>query len=137
MTKQADLSNFLLDYCAAFRPGDIPGVAKFYQLPVTMVFGGQVTILKTEEEIIATLQAIMNSLIAKNFKRSRVDQRHIHQLTENTALISASFSRLDTEDAILEQLGATYTVIDNGSGYKIAVLVAHDTHTVVARQVEP
>ena len=131
MTEQTNLSHFLLDYCAAFRPENIPSVAKFYQLPVTMIFDGQVTVLKTEEEIIATLQAIMDRLIAKNFQYSRVDQSHVHRLTENTALISASFSRLDTEGTVLEELGATYTLINDGNGYKIAVLVAHCTQAVI------
>lgn len=134
MTKPTNLNDFLLEYCAAFRPGNIPEVAKYYHLPVTMIFGGQVAILTSEQQVIDTLQTIMDKLINSDFHRSRLDLCHIHELTKNTALLSASFSRLNTDDEILEQIGATYTVIKIEEGYKIAVLVAHETQTVIATQ---
>jgi uncharacterized NTF2-like protein DUF6841 len=134
MTKQTTLNNFLLDYCAAFRPGNIAAVAEFYHSPVTMIFGDRVSVLKNEDEIINTLQAVMDGLVNQGFCRSEVDSCHVHEFAENTALLSATFSRLKEDDTVLEKLGATYTVVNKGSGYKIASLVAHGTASVISNQ---
>lgn len=131
MPNQTTLNSFLLDYCAAFRPGNIAAVAEFYHSPVIMIFGDKVTILKNTEEVITTLQAVMNDLIKKDFCRSRVDSCNVHEFTANTALLSATFSRLKEDDTVLEKIGATYTVVNKGSGYKIASLVAHGTTSVI------
>ncbi|RLA42907.1 MAG: hypothetical protein DRR06_13415 [Gammaproteobacteria bacterium] len=131
MTNQENINSFLYDYCAAFRPGNIPAVAKFYRPPVTMIFANQVSILDDEGKIIRTLQSIMDTLTNKDFSHSQVDSCNIHQLTDKTALLSATFSRLKTDGTLLEKLGATYTVIDDGDGYKIAALIAHGVETVI------
>ena len=77
------------------------------------------------------MQAVMNDLIKKDFCRSRVDSCNVHEFTANTALLSATFSRLKEDDTVLEKIGATYTVVNKGSGYKIASLVAHGTTSVI------
>lgn len=125
------LKHFLHDYCAAFRPGNIPEIAKFYHLPVTMIFGDQVNTLTTEHKVVSMLGAVVQSLVSRGFDHSRVDDCYIHPLTNHSALISATFSRLKADGTVLEQLGATYTVINTGDGYRIAVLVAHDLGRVI------
>lgn len=131
MTSQNTLKTFLLDYCAAFRPGNISAVAGFYLSPATLIFGDRISVLSNTDEIASTLQAVLDDLVGRGFCRSRVDSCHVHEFTENTALLSATFSRLKEDDSVLEQLGATYTVVNKGSGYKIATLVAHGTTSVI------
>ncbi|MBV1932039.1 MAG: hypothetical protein KUG71_10015 [Porticoccaceae bacterium] len=132
MVPQSDLNNFLLDYCSAFRPGNITKVAEFYHLPVTMIFANQVKVLNSIEEVVSTLQAIMDNLIQQSFHHSRVDKSYIHRLADKTALLSARFSRLNADDTVIETLGATYTVVDDGKGYRIAALIAHDTEAIIS-----
>lgn len=125
------LRHFLDDYCAAFRPGNIAAIAKLYHLPVTMMVGEQISTLNSEQRVVDMLEAIVRSLVARGFDHSRVDDCYIHPLTSNSALISATFSRLKTDGTVLEQLGATYTVVNTDDGYRIAVLVAHDVGHVI------
>lgn len=125
------LRHFLDDYCAAFRPGNIAAIAKLYHLPVTMMVGEQISTLNNEQRVMDMLEAIVRSLVARGFDHSRVDDCYIHPLTSNSALISATFSRLKTDGTVLEQLGATYTVVNTDDGYRIAVLVAHDVGHVI------
>ena len=131
MTSQQQLNSFLLDYCETFRPGNLPAVAEFYHLPVTMIFKDRVTVLNTIADVILALQSIMDGLVKRSFTHSRVDECHAHQLTETIGLLSAKFSRIKADGTVLEKLGATYTVINSGDGYKITVLVAHEPENTI------
>ena len=132
MTNQDALKTFLLDYCEAFRPGNISAVVEFYHSPATMIFGNRISVLSNGDEIASTLQAVLDDLVDRDFYRSRVDSCHVHEFSEYTALLSATFSRLKEDDSVLEQLGATYTVVNKDNGYKIATLVAHNTTSIIS-----
>ncbi len=126
-----NLNQFLGDYCRAFRPHNMPAMADFFNVPVTMISGGRANTLSTEEQLTNSLQIVMNGLVTQGFDHSEIDEVHIHPLSAKTALLSAIFSRLKTDGSLLQKIGATYTVIDSGEGYKIATLVAHDTDGLV------
>lgn len=131
MTVQKELNEFILNYCDTFRPGNIDEVAKFYHLPVTMIFKDRVAVLNSRAEVMLALQSIMDDLVKRDFSHSRVDECHAHQLTDIVGLLSAKFSRIKADGTVLERLGATYTVINNGDSYKITVLIAHEPETTI------
>ena len=131
MSTEDSIRKFLLDYCTAFRPGNIVAVAEFYNVPLTMISDGRVAVVDDRSKIISIFNATMADLAGKGFDHSRVDNCAVHPLTDNTALISATFSRLKSDGSILERLGATYTVINDGDNYKIATLIAHAPQALI------
>lgn len=135
MTQPINLNNFLFGYCAGFRPGNIADAATYYHLPVTLIFREQVTILTHRRQVIDTLETIIGSLIKYGLRCFRLILYHIHEFTENTALLSASFSPLKPGDKILEQIGATYTHIKHGKNYKIAALITLDRQSVIPAHI--
>lgn len=131
-TMQESLSQFLCDYCAAFRAGNIDAVANYFEAPLVMVFADQHAVLDTQAKICDLLQSMMTTLLARGFARSEVDRVSGAWLSDKTALISAEFTRYKVDGTVLERLGATYTVIASGVEFKIVSVVAHSVDAVLS-----
>lgn len=125
MNTNSDPEEFLRDYCASFVPGNMEIVAAYYRLPVTMIFGENIQVLDTRDKVLKALNAVMDGLVEKGFDHTEVDEYHCHRLNDTTSILSAAFSRLKTDGSLLEKLGASYTVVNDGAGYKISYLIAH------------
>jgi hypothetical protein len=129
---EAELKQFMQDYCGAFKPDDCSRVLEFYNVPLAMVFADQLVVLNTKEEVAGTITAMLNALVEKNFKESKLDTIGVTALTEKTVLVSAAFTRYRRDGSVLERLGATYTVVRGAAGFKIVALVAHGVEGVRA-----
>lgn len=121
-----DLRQFIDQYCASFTPGNAAAMPAFYHLPVTMIFADTLLVLSGAEELAAAFEQMLLPLAARGFKASRAERMAVTQLGENTFSVIASFSRYHQDGSVLEQVGASYTVLRGKNGYKIAMVVAHD-----------
>jgi hypothetical protein len=131
MHNKTNLEHFLRAYCEAFRQGNIPAVVEFYYFPATMIFDDRVIVITDKDKGLGLFNSLMDDLIKQNFDHSRVDSCYVHPLTDRTALISASFTRLKKDGSILQRLGATYTIVTGGNNLKIAAVVAHGVEGVI------
>ncbi len=112
------------DYCASFKPGGIDDVLDHYHETATMMMGSMVFSLD-REGIRAALESGLEDLLEKGFAYSRFNELQIQQLNPELAYVSGSFTRYKADDSVLEQLGATYTLIHVEGQWKIVVIALH------------
>lgn len=134
MIVEAEIKAFLRAYVSAFLPTTLATAAGMYETPATMIVNDQVSQIHSKDALFSALNAVMKALVAQGFDHSEIDNVYVHPLTERAALVSANFSRCKTDGAVLERLGATYTVVKKDHGYRIVTVVAHGPEAVIKNQ---
>ncbi len=128
------ISDFIEGYCAAFRPGGAAAAAGYFHYPVTLLAGGAKQSFVSPHELEAMLGAGLAALSDKGFSHSTVDEMNIHPFGAAVALASGVFTRWHKNGSVLEKVGATYTVINEGAGdWKITTLITHGVDTIITR----
>jgi hypothetical protein len=92
-----------------------------------------VRVMATAAEVAALFTQVMEGLKARSYARSELTDLHVHQMSENIALVSVSRVRYTTDGQELERLGETYTLRKTEDGWQIAVAMIHDPDTILRR----
>ena len=83
------------------------------------------------EESKAHLSPIFLDMEARGLKRTDLDVCNIKMLTASTALVSTVWSRIDKNEQLMEQFGATYLVIMTNGEWKVALVTGRGPDVVV------
>ena len=108
MADDEAIRDVLSDVEAAFSRLDIDAWFRCFHNPSILVAPQAVIVLSSEVQAREVLRPEVERLRERGFARTRLDNCHVKLLTEATAIASTAWSRLDSDDNIIERLGATY-----------------------------
>ncbi|WP_373083665.1 hypothetical protein [Zhongshania sp.] len=130
----SEISKFIHEYCDTFRPGGSSEMPKYFHCPVTMLSGGVNLQFGCTDDLALALSSILSGLEAKGFSYSKIQELHIHRLSENTAIVSASFKRFTSDHAVLEEIAATYTIFKKTDlSWGIITIITHELDKVICK----
>ena len=124
---KAAVTRVLTDYYNAFSKLDVQAILPYYHEPSLLIGPGAVAAMPTHAAITATFTPAMEGLRARGYARSELSMLHVKRLSATTTLASGIAVRYKADGQELERVGVTYLLHKADSGWKIAVLVAHDT----------
>jgi ketosteroid isomerase-like protein len=119
------------NYIQTFETIDPHATLPYFHVPCIFIPPQGVRVLATAADVEALLTQVMEGLKARSYARSELTDLHVHQMSENTALVSVSRVRYKSDGQELERLGETYTLRRTDDGWKIAVAMIHDPDTVL------
>jgi ketosteroid isomerase-like protein len=119
------------DYFRAFQTLDPQAVLSYYHAPCLFLSPHGVVVAGTVGETQTLLAGMMKGLQARGYAKSRYADLHVKRLSESAAMLSTRVVRLKSGEEELERFGATYTFRRIETGWKIVVLVIHDTDGVL------
>jgi len=124
--EEKEIEDFMKSYSSAFRPGNSNKMERFYCYPTTMLSGEMRIILETGDEVSSAISAGLEALESNGFSHSELLELHIHKLTQESAIVSATYNRLKTDGSILEKIAATYNLFkENGDTWKVLMTTTH------------
>jgi hypothetical protein len=103
-----------------------------FHLPCLVASDRGVQVLADAAAFDAMFVPLMADLRSRGFARSAVLHQHIALLGAATAMASILWARYRGDDEELERLGATYTLVRQDGGWRIAAIVAHAPEHVLA-----
>jgi len=119
------------NYIQAFQTLDPHATSPYFHVPCMFLPPRGVHVLTTAADVQALLVQIMEGLKARDYARSELLNRHVNQVSDNTALVTVSRVRYASDGRELERFGETYTLRRIESGWKIAVAMIHDPDIVL------
>jgi ketosteroid isomerase-like protein len=128
---KAAVTRVLTDYYNAFSKLDVQAILPYYHEPSLLIGPGGVAATFTYAALTAMFAAAMEGLRARGYARSELSMLHVKRLSATTTLASGVAVRYKADGQELERGGVTYVLHKADSGWKIAVLVAHDTDNVL------
>ena len=103
----------------------------YFHVPCMFIPPQGVRVLATAADVEALLTQIMEGLKTRGYARSELWDRHVKQMSGNTALVSVSRVRYATDGRELERFGETYTLCRTEAGWKIVVAMIHDPDRIL------
>lgn len=130
MTKQDEIKVLMDQVGSTFSNLDFDGWLNCFHSTHTFVHD---TVFSSSSfaESKTALSPIFDNMEARGLKRTDLDVCNIKMLTEVTALVSTVWSRIDRDEKLMEQLGATYLVICEQNEWKVALVTGHGADVVV------
>ena len=132
-TEEAAVARVLADYYGAFSNAcgtlDVHAISPYFHEPALLIGPGGMLAAPTREILSAAFTPAMEGLRAKGFGRSELNVRDIKLLNLTTMLVTGIAMRYKLDGQELEQAGVTYVLAKPASGWKIAVIIAHDTES--------
>ena len=129
MTAQAEIHALIERIGETFSRLDIAAWADCFHTPLSFVMAGRVVCFDSREETIAALIPMFDDLRKRGLDRTELETCNIKQLSDTTGLVSAVWTRY-AGDAVLEQLGATYFVMQQQGQWKAAFVTSHSPDVV-------
>ncbi len=111
----------------SFSNMDLDRWLSYFNSEHAFVLHNSVLISDNRDSTKSTFSPMMKALKEAGFVRSLLDMCNIKMLGNEQAVVSAKWRRLDGDDNLINTLSDTYTFIRAGSGWKIAVVVIHDS----------
>jgi ketosteroid isomerase-like protein len=127
---EAAITQTYTDYVHAFQTLDPHAVLSYCHVPCMVLSTQAVCVMATPAEVEALFIRLFKDLKARNYARSEITDLHVHQMSENIAMLRVSRVRYTTDGHELERLGETYTFRNTADGWKIVVATMHDPHTI-------
>lgn len=60
---------------------------------------------------------------------------YIHNLADDLAIVSARYNRFKSNESVLEEISAIYTLLkDDGLGWKIVAIITHDADKLIGKK---
>src|SRR5215475_4978958 len=118
-------------YIETFQKLDPHATLPYFDVPCMFIPPQGARVLATAADVEALLTQIMEGLKTRGYARSELWDRHVKQMSGNTALVSVSRVRYATDGRELERFGETYTLCRTEGGWKIAVAMIHDPDTLL------
>ena len=124
MTAQAEIHSLIERIGETFSRLDIAAWADCFHTPLSFVMAGRVVCFGSREETIVALNPMFEELRQRGFDRTELNTCNIKQLSETTGLVAAVWTRY-AGTQMLEQLGATYFVMQQDSQWKAVFVTSH------------
>lgn len=132
--QEVEVKNFINEYCDAFRPGNNDEIAMYFHYPVAMLVNGMNLSINDTDELEAMLGGMLHELESKGFSYSKPQEVHVHSLSDEIVIVSARYHRFKSDDTILEEISATYTLCKNtDSTWKIVTIIGHDVDSLIRK----
>ena len=125
------VTRVLTDYYNAFSKLDVQRILPYFHEPSFLIGPGGVAATSTHAALEAMSMPAMQCLRARGYARSELSMLRVKPLSATTTLASGVSVRYKADGQELERVGVTYLLHKADSGWKIAVLVAHDTDNVL------
>ncbi len=118
---ETDVLGTLDEYAKAFLTLDPMESVPFFNLPMLFISDLGVLGFSDEAHLVGFLTKYMAGLKALSYKRVELSDRTVEVLNDATAVAKFNVVRFGEDDAVLGQLGGTYTFRKDGDDWKIAV----------------
>lgn len=127
---EAQISQQLDTYIAAFNTGDFTTAASNYHEPAVSISAGGVAILPARRDLAKFLSGTVERLKKDGFDYSEwAGPKRIIVLDEGLVLASCTCKRLRGNGSSCEEFTATYTLRKTGEGWLIAAIHQHPVET--------
>src|SRR5262245_40198611 len=110
---------------------DPKAVLPYFQYPCFFLTPQTAIVMATPADVEAIFSSRMAGHKAQNYARSEVREVNVKQLSEGLAVLSALVSHYNAEGKELARVGATYTLRQTEGNWKFAIVVAHDSDTIL------
>ena len=127
MNDKAEMTEALAGYYQAFSTLDVQRMLSFFHEPTLLVAFGRVAAMPTHVELSVALASAADGLRSRGYARSELINLQLKQLDATTGLANGVAVRYKSDGKELERVGVTYLLHKASAGWKIVVLVAHDT----------
>ena len=122
--EEESITRAFTNYIQAFQTLDPRATTPYFHIPCMFIPPQGMHVLATAADVQALLMQVMEGL-------SEVLNRHVNQMSDNTALVTVSRVRYATDGRELERFGETYTLRKIERSWKIAVAMIHDPDIVL------
>ena len=134
MTNEAVVTQVLADYYSAFSTLDVQAILPYFHQPVLLIGPPGVLAAPTSAVLSSIFAPVIEDIRARGYGRSELSLQQVKLLSATAALASGVARRYKADGQELERVGVTYLLHKADPGWKIAVVVLHDTDEVVRRQ---
>ncbi len=118
------------DYYRAFSTLDVQAILPYFHEPSTLISSRGVIAAPTFAAVAAALKPTLEGLRAREFGRSELSvgsAKHLSARRRDAVDFTGDAVRYKRDGQELERVGITYVLHKAETGWKIAVIVLHDT----------
>lgn len=126
----AAIAAFFDSIADSFGAQDLPRFRALYQLPAMIVVAQGAHALGDAAEFDAFFGVMLDRLRAERFARSTYEHLAVKTLGPGLALAAMHWTRWRDDGSKIEELGATYTLVQRDGAWKIVALIGHGPDTV-------
>jgi len=112
-----------------FPKFDLAAFRTCFHMPCQLTTPDAVIAITDDDTFTQVFGGMMATLRDQGLTRSEVERMHVRLLGETTALASIVWVR-HAGEAVLERLGATYTLVRRDGEWLVAALIAHSADEV-------
>ena len=127
----SEVVSFLNEYYRAFsragRELDVPAILPYFLEPSLLIGPLVAAAAPTHVELGAILKPPLENLRAGGYHRSELTSLQLKPLSASTVLANGVAIRYKADGQELNRAGVLYVLQRAGGGWKIAVLVTHDS----------
>mgnify|MGYP001617037879 CR=1 FL=1 len=127
MSDEAAVTRVLADYYSAFSTLNLEATLPYFHEPCLFIGPQGVGAVTTSAGLAGIIAPAMENLRARGYGRSELSLQQLKLLSATASLASGTAIRYKTDGQELDRVGVTYLLHKTDSGWKIAVLVLHDT----------
>lgn len=124
-TRSAEVSALFERYIALFNADDFDAAFDCYRLPFTWLYGPKAVTVASRAEFVEMMTATKAALVKKGLGKSRLLGITVRVMEAHVALAGVAVMRQDTDGRDLEEVGGTYMVHDDGTGWRFVGQAAH------------
>ena len=127
MNHERTATQTLLGYYEAFNTFDVQMVLPYFHEPCLLLAPQGAFAAPTHTVLAPALTNFIEALRARGFGHSELRIRRAESLSATATLVSGVAIRFTVAGAELEHVGVTYVLHSHAGGWKIAVLITHDS----------
>ncbi len=107
-------------YLGHFNAADFGAAFECYRMPFTWLFGAHANSVASREAFVEMMQKTKAGLAKQGLAESRLVDITVKPRSEHVALASLIVDRLRLDGTLLERIGGTYLIHNDGSGWRLA-----------------
>jgi len=131
MSREQDVQAVIEGIAESFSQLDVNRWLSFFNPQHTFVHHDSVFVAQSLEDTKNAFGPMIEDLRASGFRRSALDLCNIKFLDSKLAVAATVWRRLGENDKLLEKFGATYTLLETPSGWKVVVATVHDENVIL------
>jgi hypothetical protein len=138
MINEALVTKVLADYYSAFSTLDVQAILPYFHQPSLLIGPPGVPAAAPTSSVLTSIFAsVIEDLRARGYGRSELSLHQVKLLSATAALANGVARRYKIDGQELESIGVTYLLHRSDTGWKIAVVVLHDSDEVVRQPGVP
>ena len=126
MSDQQDVRTVIECIAEAFSELDVDRWLSYFNHQHTFLHGETVFLAQSLNDTKEAFAPMIESLREAGFKRSVLDLCNIKILGSEMSIATTLWRRLGENDTLIEDFGATYTLLKTSAGWKVVVAAVHD-----------